>query len=73
MKCATCKYSLEERQPDNPLMKQLFCALHPPQIVVIPIQTPQGVGMNMTSMRPPVGPDVYCFQWEAKPDAANDA
>ena len=49
-KCADCRYA----KPDNPLQKNgpMQCRRHPPQVVIVPVQGPQGVGISLQAAWP---------------------
>lgn len=49
-KCGECRYAKVE----NPLMKNspTQCRRHPPQVVLIPMQGPQGVGISLQAAWP---------------------
>jgi len=66
--CRTCKYSEEMRASPTDLQKALVCRFNPPQLMAV--YTQQGV--QVSSIRPPLAPGEWCFQYTLHPDRELD-
>lgn len=63
--CASCEHFTVNAQAVN----QGECHRFPPQIVVVPVKTLQGMGAAPGAMFPAVASDAFCGEFRAKTPA----
>ena len=69
--CAQCQYFMH--QPGNPDLASRVCFGGPPQVINMPVRTPQGQGITQVMVRPaPAATEPACAQFKFKLTVAND-
>ena len=67
--CKTCVYSAVSLAPESKQAGQLICRATPPQSAAIPIQTPQGMSIQIMTLWPIVTSADICGGYESQDES----
>lgn len=64
--CSSCKFCHETKSDVEIGRSEMICKRMPPQVVVLPVQTPVGPRPQCLGFQPPVSAETTCGEWKPR-------